>query len=791
MSQTMYNSYEYYIVTATHNMCRMRQHMGREVTMLRKFLRSSRHSFRNIIIVFTLICVVIGILCFQYYQKLQYTVKAESSGYLQEISKQMSTNIEKTINDNFSVLGTIETVLKNSTAVTYKQLQEVVLEQKNYWNYKKIMLIDENGVAHDDEGMTVVLTSDAYLQDVIVGKKNSMSSSQVIEGEECVIFAIPLDNMVVDGMKMQALAASYSLSTFDKILSMTAFDGMGYAHIIRKDGSVVIRSSSENAAQTGYNLLSYLSNSESLGEKTYEDVKADITSGRGGQAEFLMGETQEYMAYTPFVVQPWYLLTFVPISVVNAKSELLLNLTILLCGVITFAFAGLIVVVMLSFYRHKRRLEQIAYVDPITGGNTAQRFYDFAGSALSISGKPQYCIVFSNIEKFKVLNEQFGRNACNNILRSIQNGISPDLKDEECMGRISADNFGILAKYTDDAEIAARFDRWYVACMGYIEKNETAWLPLTIEFGVYVIENDTMALPLMVDRAKLALSVTTRELRGKLRYAIYDERIRNRLFREKQIEDMMEEALERNEFHVYLQPKYRVQTEVIGGAEALVRWVSTTEGMIYPDEFISLFEKNGFIIQLDLWVFEEVCRNMRKWLDAGLSPVKVSVNCSRIHLKNPNFLDRYSTIAAKYNLPNGIIEIELTENTVLEDVTTLAQTIDKIHNAGFGCSMDDFGSGYSSLNAIQDIPVDTLKLDKIFFRSGSKDLPRTESVVGSIISMAKALSMETVAEGVEERPQVDMLKRLDCDYIQGFFFAKPMPIDQFELLAFGTVVEEK
>lgn len=757
---------------------------------LKKLSHRVRNANRLIIGFIIFICLLMGLMCYQYYRRVQDTLKAESYGYMQEISKQMATNASKTIRDNFSVLGTIATVLQNSDAVTYEQLQSIVSEQQKYWGYQKIMLIDENGIAYDDQGRTVSLSNDEYIQSAIVEKKEAMSTSQIIDGKDCIVFAIPLKTLTVGNSNMVALSASYDLTTFDKILSMTAFNGKGYAHIIRKDGSVIIRSSSENALETGYNILNSFSNAKLNDGKNLNDIKKDIASGKIGQVEFKMGEAHEYMIYTPLDGQEWSILTFVPVAVVNAKSELLLKLTIIIGSVIAVAFCMLIAFLLITFYRNKRKLENIAYVDPVTGGNTIQCFYELVKGMLDVTGKPQYALIYSNIEKFKVLNEQFGKNSCDEILRSIEYGIGSDLDDDECMGRLFADNFCMLVKYTDENEIAERLDKWHKACGEYIDAKGATWLPLIIEFGIFVIGNDTIPIPHMVDRAKLALTESTHELRGKLRFAIYDEQVRRLLFREKKLEDMMEESLTNSEFQVYLQPKYCTQTEVIGGAEALVRWSSPTEGMMFPDEFIPLFEKNGFIITLDFWVFEEVCKTIRKWIDMGLDPVKVSVNCSRIHLKNENFIERYRVIAGKYSIPYHIIEIELTENTVFGDVEFLSKIIDAIHAAGFGCSMDDFGSGYSSLNLIKDIPVDTLKLDKIFFRSGSKDIDRTESVVGSIITMSKALDMETVAEGVEERIQVDMLKRLNCDYLQGYFFAKPMPINQFEKLAYDLEIEQ-
>lgn len=750
----------------------------------KKLSLKDRRLYQAAIAAFLLLCVVMGFACFQYYNRLQDTVKTENGEYMQEIAKQMGTNVSKTMSDNFSVLRTVSTVLKSSDVSSYLQLRNVVEEHQNHWNYQKIMLIDENGVAYDDTGGAVALSSDAYVRDVIVSQKASMSPSQVIDGKECIVFAIPLENINIEGTNMAALVGAYDLSTFDTILSMSAFDGKGYAHIIRKDGTIVIRSSSQSALETGYNILTSLSSAKISGGKQIADVKTAIAEGKSGQVEFTLGGAHEYMTHTPLETEGWSLLTFVPVSVVNAKSDMLLKITLLLCGFITFSFALLFGLLMLTFYRNRRKLERIAYVDPVTNGNTNVRFQELAEELLAPVGKPQYAMVFANIEKFKVLNEQFGKKACDEILRGIEYGISSNLEPDECMGRLFADNFCILVKYTDEASIVARFGLWQKGSSQYMEKTGSLWLPLIIEFGVFIIGNDTIPLSHMVDRAKLSLVEGASQLHGKLRYAIYDEQVRRVLFREKQLEDMMEAALENREFQVYLQPKYNTHTEEIGGAEALVRWVSSSEGMIFPDEFIPFFEKNGFVIQLDLFVFEEVCRALRRWRDEGKTPVKISVNCSRLHLKNANFLKKYSHIAQKYNIPENSIEIELTENAVFEDVECLSKIIKEIHEAGFGCSMDDFGSGYSSLNLIQDIPVDTLKLDKVFFKSGSKNLQRTESVVGSIISMSKALSMKTVAEGIEERPQVEMLKRLNCDYIQGYFFARPMPIADFERIAF-------
>ncbi|MEG0026742.1 MAG: EAL domain-containing protein [Raoultibacter sp.] len=758
--------------------------------MNKKFSVKNIRSYMLAGLLFCVVTLLVGIACFQYYLQLQDTVKTEAGGYMMEISKQIGTNASKTIDDNFSVLSTVAAVLEDPRINTYAQLQSLINRQRNLWHYEKMLLIDSSGVAYDDQGKTVVLENTECVRNAVINRVPSLTTSQVIAGQESVVFAIPLNDVVIEGKTMLALATSYDSATFDTLLSMTAFEGQGYAHIVRGDGSVVIRSSSPNALETGYNILNSLSSATLIGKKSWDDVKADIASGGNGQIEFSMGSEREYMTYLPLATQGWSLLTFVPVSAVNAKSNILMNITLLLCGSIALSFSLLTVFLVLTFYRSRKKLERIAYVDSVTGGNTIERFYELANACLKAVDKDRHALIYVNIEKFKLLNEQFGKDACDEILRSIECGISSDLGKHECVGRQAADNFCVLVRYETEDLMAHRFEAWCENAERTMEENGFSWVPLTMGFGVFLIEDTSMPFTYMIDRAKLALSEASSVFQGKMRYALYDEAIRRLIVREKELEDMMEPALAQGEFQVYLQPKYDVQTELVSGAEALVRWESASEGMLFPDEFIPLFEKNGFIIELDFWVFEVVCKTLRSWIDAGIEPVKVSVNCSRMHLRDTDFIARYQALAERYDVPRRYLEIELTENTVFEDVEHLSQIIGEIRAQGFGCSMDDFGSGYSSLNLIQDIPVDTLKLDKVFFKKSAIGTERSEAVIESIISMSKALCMETVAEGIEERFQVDLLKRLHCDYAQGYFFARPLPIVQFEQLVFKRQIND-
>ena len=264
--------------------------------------------------------------------------------------------------------------------------------------------------------------------------------------------------------------------------------------------------------------------------------------------------------------------------------------------------------------------------------------------------------------------------------------------------------------------------------------------------------------------------------------AFYTEQMGKEMQREQQIINEMDTALEEKQFVVYFQPKYELDGYTPRGAEALVRWKKPDGTMVSPGEFIPVFEKNGFIIKLDYYVWDQVCQLIATALRAGRKPDPISVNVSRVNLYNPNFLESLVNLVEKYRIPPEYLHLELTESVFSDTENVILNAVNYLHKAGFTILMDDFGSGYSSLNVLKDIDLDVLKIDMKFLSKG-KDDGRGEKILAAVIQMAKALDMPVIAEGVEEKKQVQMLKRLGCNYIQGYYFAKPMPQEDYERLA--------
>ncbi|MCR5691228.1 MAG: GGDEF domain-containing phosphodiesterase [Eubacterium sp.] len=423
-----------------------------------------------------------------------------------------------------------------------------------------------------------------------------------------------------------------------------------------------------------------------------------------------------------------------------------------------------------------RLLHRAFKLDEVSGGNNKREFERVASELLAEGGA--HAAVCANIDRFKIINDVYGEDEGNRILRTVQSIINDELSKDEVSGRIMADNFGMVVRYISIPMLDFRLKKINDELAKLTnEKGES--YGLTMYYGVYIFGQEDDNINIAMERAHFALASPLPSFMVPM--GIYNKEESQMFNREKELEMKMRDALQRGEFVPYLQPKYELQGETVEGAEALVRWISP-EGMIYPGEFIPLFEKNGFVVQLDHYMFEEVCKMQEKWFKEGYDLVPVSVNLSRCHLEINDFFSEYRSILSRYELPPRCIEIELTESLFFDNMEALNDLVSEIHEAGMTCSIDDFGSGYSSLNMLKDVKVDALKLDRVFFQGENNE--RGRHIVRSVLHLAQDLDLRTISEGVEEREQVSYLKEMNCDLIQGYVFAKPMPVDEFEKCAY-------
>ncbi|CCK97989.1 signaling protein [Clostridioides difficile] len=423
-------------------------------------------------------------------------------------------------------------------------------------------------------------------------------------------------------------------------------------------------------------------------------------------------------------------------------------------------------------------LKNIAYKDELTGVNTIEKFKLDANQNICMHKDKKFAVFYIDFENFKYINDIFGYDYGDMILKRYANLMMNDIGKYEIFAREIADRFVALRCYIDKEDLVVRqriVDSELINTTNEIKNKHS----ITVVSGICCIEdvNEKLSIDGLINRANFAQK-TVKNKPGT-NYAFYNDSIRKKMIEENTIKSRIHEAIEKREFIVYLQPKVNLHNQKINCAEALVRWLTPDKGIISPAIFIPVLEKNFFIALVDKYVFEEVCKWIRKRLDENKPFVQISVNVSRIQFYNTKFVETYSNIQNKYRIPKNTIEIEFTESVAFENQNHLLKIIHDLHENGFTCSLDDFGKGYSSLSVLKDLPFDALKLDSMFFKA-SLDKDKEKIVIKNIVHMLKELNITTVAEGIEYEEQVEFLRDIGCDLVQGFVFYKPMPILEFE-----------
>ena len=394
----------------------------------------------------------------------------------------------------------------------------------------------------------------------------------------------------------------------------------------------------------------------------------------------------------------------------------------------------------------------------------------------------EYALVYFDIIRFKAINDMFGLMAGDALLKHMADSIMRSAKEGDVACRLDADRFAFFTKHS-----GKELEQLVEKLIDEITQYDLTF-KITCNVGIYVTNEKALSVDSMIDRAVLALSSIKGSYTSK--YNIFTESLRNQMLSEQEISGIMASALEDRQFVLYYQPQFNHSTGKIIGVEALVRWMHPEKGMISPGVFIPIFEKNGFITRLDLYVFEQVCVFVRKCMDKGLPLVPVSSNFSRYDIFQPDFVDKLEIIRKRHGVPTELLRVEITESAVVGGSEQANEIVRQLHECGYIVEMDDFGSGYSSLNVLKDIELDLIKLDMMFLVEKS-DSNRGGMILSSVVRMAKWLGLPVIAEGVETIEQADFLKSIGCEYIQGYFYSRPLPENQYVDMLEESALGEK
>lgn len=398
------------------------------------------------------------------------------------------------------------------------------------------------------------------------------------------------------------------------------------------------------------------------------------------------------------------------------------------------------------------------------------RFRRNVNNLLISTEKPVGFIQF-DIRKFKIINDLYGENFGDQVLAFVKDQLNEVCHKEQFFVNLRSDVFMVVTEYDDEGELVDLIHRLDARISSFKD------VKIQICYGVYTVEDKKMEFRQMEDRAGMARKAAKKNILTNILF--YREQFKDNLYNRKFIEENMQAAIEERQFMMYLQPKYSISQNEIIGAEALVRWKNPERGMIYPNEFIPIIEENGFVKRVDYYIWEEACRFIKRCEKAEITPCPVSVNMSRIHLRDDECIKVLSGLIADYEIQKEFLELEITETADDQQVSMKAL---QLKEEGFTLLMDDFGSGYSSLNILLETPFDVIKLDKKFIENMIIS-DKGRLILEQVVAMADKLRLGLLAEGVETKEQIELLQNIGCDQVQGYYYAKPMPEDEFfELL---------
>lgn len=425
----------------------------------------------------------------------------------------------------------------------------------------------------------------------------------------------------------------------------------------------------------------------------------------------------------------------------------------------------------------ERRLNHLAMYDELTGAYNEGYFRKQLRQRCE--QRENCTLVAFNVRGFRNINDTYGAKRANELLCGIAVVLQDRVREGELVCRASADLFYLLLQERD-ADGLRRRVAGMLRRISAMASAALEGLPLTIYCGAVFVGDSHAPYQVAANMSYLMAALAYAKKSNCPVVYVFDEALYQTEQLRYYIETHMQPALEQEEYQLYLQPKMNLQTDRVDGAEALVRWQSKERGMLYPDQFIPLFEENGFCERLDLYMVEQVCKTLRRWMDSGLTPVGIAVNQTKSLFVKGDYVDSLLAITGKYRVPPHYITLEIMEGLAFENLQSLNRTIQKLNRQGFQVSMDDFGTGYSSLNTLGKLEINELKMDRAFLMEAVNDPQGTQSeVLAAVLVLAKKLGIKTVAEGVETKKSEDMIRAMFCDYGQGYYYSKPIPAEDF------------
>ena len=694
------------------------------------------------------------------------TFKHTMEERMHEEANTYKEQIERQVDRNFQMLNTMASMIS-----IYG------LEQKEDFHQALVRADMENefqtfgfyGI--DGEG---VLTKPCYgnglqeiAQEVLRGKKivSNVISEENTE-KKVFVFGVPVyrGEQVVG-----ALMASDVVDAFSEWMEEESlFYGKGYVHLLDQKGNYLIHGSRMVVEEKVETIMA----SPYLNAREQAVVREAMQKMKKEEFSFVYRNVEYHALLTPIESNGWYLLCINSLQNVNKNVYIVAHVA----AIFFVLIVGLFIFTLVYGYRMmktmNRNLKKMAYYDSLTEAYNMYHFKELAREAGNLS----YAIAVVNVRQFKFINEIFGKEQADHLLQYIARKLQEVVGEGEFFCRESADSFYVFLRESEEEVLQARMNH-ALQQITDLKKDKNFHYHLIMNCGIAVSEPDGSVEEVMT-RALFALAKAKQANQQAI--WLFDTTLHEQEQIDNFIESHAREALECEEFELYLQPKMNVQDDSLGGAEALVRWVNAEGTFLYPSSFIPLFETNGFCADLDMYMFEKVCQCLQKWIADGYQPVPISINQSKLTFYEENYEQRLSELLEKYQIPASLITLEILEDLVIDDLSDMNARLERLKKKGFKISLDDFGTGYSSLNTFGKLKIDEVKLDRGFLLETEKEgCGSTRMIMEEVVRLAKKLSIATVIEVIETEEQAAFVKSIGCDQGQGYYYSKPISAEQF------------
>lgn len=720
--------------------------------------------------------LIFGIALFGCFGQIRNSLQQQLMSSIEGVAEQNEILVEKEAGTRFRLLDSLARELSDGDESIFVDKMQGFVET---YQFKRMGYIAADGTAKTTDGYRLNMSDRDFFQQSMQGKNflTDAFEDRIDTSYETInVFSVPVyekNQKTIKGV----LFGTCGYEMFEECLKNEIFEGQAFNYIIKIDGTIVAGSGNSKKWGIGKNIFVTDASEDERDDDARDDdardkMISDMKEGKSGYGMDPKRKEASLYYYMPLKIEEsgetWYVVTAVSESVLTSRMQVVMDAINSLMVIILAVISVSVGVYIYSWRKSKKELMTLAYQDPVTLGDNFVAFKERAKSKKDGVG----WLIAMDVTDFKLINSTCGVKKGDEVLRVIWEIFETETGENELAAHVNADRFILFWMDENQENIKQRLE--YV-----IRKIEE--IPERLEipnlfpvFGIFhTIVLDEID-PLYGNAVQAKHQIKGRRDRH---YIFYDELNHESIQENRELEEHFETALENEEFEIWYQLKYSAHSRKLVGAEALVRWRRADGALIPPLKFIPLFERNGNIIRLDEYVFRAVCRQQKEWQKQGQKMLPVSVNISRVSLYYSSVVEKYESIIRSFDLDSKYIQLEITESATIDN-NEIFNLLEQFHTAGFKILLDDFGSGYSSLAALNRMHFDTIKLDKSLVDYIGDD--NGEKLLNSITKLAQSFGMEITAEGVETVEQLMFLCNLDCDDIQGYYFSRPLPVKEYE-----------